>query len=218
MGTHRLLANLLWDVGPNVSTLSERPHLRRTAARLIYLNPIFMNRFRFVVATLTFAAIASPAFAQSTAETRSGLARKNLVSANPIGLLFEWYNGEFEHAVTPTVSLGVAGSSYDFDNSRYASVDGIARYYPAARALKGFSIGVSAGFIDINDDYNSDCLGCYDDSGSSATIGVRGDYVWILGKDQRFAVAAGIGAKRLLSNDLGTEGVPIGRLSIGYAW
>lgn len=185
---------------------------------MIHLNPILMNRLRFVVAALAFAAVASPVFAQSTSETRSGLARTNLISANPIGLLFEWYNGEFEHAVKPTVSLGVAASSYDIDNSRYASVDGIARYYPAARALRGFSIGLSAGFIDIKDDYGSDCFSCSDDSGSSATIGVRGDYIWILGKDQRFAVAAGIGAKRLLSDNLGTEGVPIGRLSIGYAW
>lgn len=217
MGANRLLATFLWDVGANVSTLSGRPHLRGTAARLIYLNPIFMNRFRFIAATLAFAAVASPAFAQSTAETRSGLARTNLISANPIGLLFEWYNGEFEHAVKPTISLGVAGSSYDIDNSRYASLDGIARYYPAARALRGFSIGLSAGFIDIKDDVG-DCFGCNDDSGSSATIGVRGDYVWIIGQDQRFAVATGLGAKRLLNNDLGTNGVPIGRLSIGYAW
>jgi hypothetical protein len=178
-----------------------------------------MNRLRFVVATLAFVAVASPAFAQSTTETRAGLARTNLVSANPIGLLFEWYNGEFEHAVTPTVSLGIAGSSYDIDNTRYASVDGIARYYPAARALRGFSIGASVGFIDLNDHQNYDnCIGCTPDSGTSATIGVRGDYVWIIGKEQRFAVAAGIGAKRLLNDNLGTEGVPIGRLSIGYAW
>lgn len=219
MGAHRLLETFLWDAGPNVSTLSSGRSIKGRPLRLIYLNPIVMNRLRFVVATLAFAAIASPAFAQSTTETRSGMARTNLVSSNPIGLLFEWYNGEFEHAVKPTVSLGVAASSYDFDNSRYSSVDGIARYYPAARALRGFSIGVSAGFIDINDNYDyGNCIGCTNDSGSSATIGVRGDYVWIIGKDQRFAVAAGIGAKRLLSNDLGTEGVPIGRLSIGYAW
>jgi hypothetical protein len=199
--------------------INERPYLKRAAAPLIYLNPIAMNRLRFVVATLAFAAVASPAFAQSTTETRSGLARMNLISANPIGLLFEWYNAEFEHALKSTVSLAVAASSYDLDNTRYASVDGIARYYPSARALKGFSIGASVGFIDLDDHYDySNCIGCGNDSGTSATIGVRGDYVWILGRDQRFAVGAGIGAKRILNDALGTEGVPIGRLSIGYAW
>ena len=174
-----------------------------------------MKRLRFVVTALALIAIASPSFAQSVDGVRSGLVRPNLISANPIGLLFLWYNAEFEHAVSPTVSLAVAGSSYDFDDARYGSVDGIVRYYPAARAVRGFSIGGSVGFIDINED---PCEFCSDDSGSSATIGVRADYIWIIGRDQRFSAEAGVGAKRLLSDNLGTDGVPIGRLSIGWAW
>ena len=174
-----------------------------------------MKRIRLAVTAFAFVAIASPALAQSVDGTRSGLARQNLVSANPIGLLFEWYNAEYERAVSPTVSLAAAASSYSFDDATYASVDGIVRYYPGARALKGFSIGASVGYIDIDEDT---CQGCTDESGSSATLGVRADYVWILGRDQHLTAAAGIGAKRLLSNDLGTEGVPIGRLSIGWAW
>ena len=174
-----------------------------------------MKRFRLVVTALALVAIASPSFAQSVDGTRTGIVRPNLISANPIGLLFLWFNAEFEHAVAPTVSLAVAASSYDFEDARYGSVDGIVRYYPAAKAVRGFSIGGSIGFIDINEDT---CDGCTDDSGSSATVGVRADYVWIIGRDQHFSAAAGVGAKRLLSNDLGTEGVPIGRLSIGWAW
>ena len=174
-----------------------------------------MTRIRLAVTALAFVAIASPASAQSVDGARSGLSRQNLISANPIGLLFEWYNAEFERALNPTVSVAAAASSYDFDDARYASVDGIIRYYPAARALKGFSIGGSVGFIDIDEDQ---CDFCSDESGSSGTIGIRADYVWIIGRDQHFTAAAGVGAKRLLSNDLGTEGVPIGRLSIGWAW
>jgi hypothetical protein len=153
--------------------------------------------------------------AQFNENARSGIARTNLVSANPIGLLFEWYNGEFEHAVLPTVSLAVAASSYDIDDT-YTSIDGIVRYYPAAKSLRGFSVGVSAGYIDVSDDSN--CFGCELSNGSSATIGIRADYVWILGRDQHFSAAAGIGAKRLLGDVYDTEGVPIGRLSIGWAW
>ena len=176
-----------------------------------------MKRIRLAVTALAFVAIASPALAQSVNGTRSGLARQNLISANPIGLLFEWYNAEFERAASPTVSLAAAASSYNFDDATYASVDGIVRYYPGARALKGFSIGASVGYIDIDED-EDECTFCTDDSGSSATLGVRADYVWILGRDQHLTAAAGIGAKRLFNNDLGTEGVPIGRLSIVWAW
>lgn len=174
-----------------------------------------MKVFRLALIGAAIAATATTASAQRVEETRSGVPRVNLISANPIGILFEWYNGEYERALNSTVSLAGAASAYDFDDARYGSVDGIVRYYPSGRALRGFSIGASAGFISIDEDF--DCEGC-DDDGTSATIGVRADYVWILGRDQRFAAAAGIGAKRLLSDDLGTEGVPIGRLSIGYAW
>ena len=174
-----------------------------------------MKVFRLALVGALLAASATAASAQAVEASRSGIKRTNLISANPIGILFEWYNGEYEHALTSTVSVAAAASRYDLDETEYQSIDGIVRYYPSGRALRGFSIGASVGYINVDEDF--DCLGCEDD-GSSATIGVRADYVWILGRDQRFAAAAGIGAKRLLSNDLGTEGVPIGRLSIGYAW
>ena len=174
-----------------------------------------MKVFRLAIIGAAIAVTATAASAQRVEETRSGMPRVNLISANPIGILFEWYNGEYERALSSTVSLAGAASSYDFEDARYASVDGIVRYYPSGRAIRGFSIGASLGFISIDEDF--ECEGC-DEDGSSATLGVRADYVWILGRDQRFAAAAGIGAKRLLSDDLGTEGVPIGRLSIGYAW
>ena len=119
-------------------------------------------------------------------------------------------------------TFAIAGSSFGDietdDDTRYSVLDGIVRYYPSGRALRGFSIGASLGFVDFSDDFDDDCFGCDDESGTGATIGVRGDYVWILGRDQHFAVAAGIGAKRVLGDDIGIEGLPIARLSIGYAW
>jgi hypothetical protein len=176
-----------------------------------------MKTFRALAAAIALVSVASVASAQRVDGDRSGMQRVNLISANPIGLLFEWYNGEYERALSSTTSLAVAASRFDFDDANYTSLDAIGRYYPAGKALRGFSFGVSAGVVSVDDEYD-DCIGCEDDEGTSAAIGVRGDYVWILGRDQRFAVAAGIGAKRLLNNDLGTEGLPIGRLSIGYAW
>ena len=179
-----------------------------------------MKRFGLTLA-IAFIALSSSASAQSVDNARAGVPRVNLISANPIGLLFEWYNGEYERAMSSTTSLALAASSFsdleDFEDSRYSVVDAIGRYYPGGRALRGFSIGLSVGFVDFDED-QGDCLGCIDETGTAGTIGVRGDYVWIIGRDQHFAVAAGIGAKRLLGNDVGPEGLPIGRLSIGYAW
>jgi len=174
-----------------------------------------MKNIRLVVAVAALT-ISASASAQSSAGSRSGITRANLISANPIGLLFEWYNGEFEHALSPTVSLAAAGTSFDLDDARYTAVDGIIRYYPSARAVRGFSVGLSVGYVGVNIDCDSDVYSC-DDDYSAGTIGVRGDYVWILGKDQRFSVATGIGAKRILGHS-DPQGLPIGRLSLGYAW
>jgi hypothetical protein len=172
--------------------------------------------FFSVAGAVALIAAASPVAAQSADDSRAGFPRTSLVSANPIGLLFEWYNGEYERALMPTVSAAVAASRFDFfDNDTYTAVDGILRFYPGGRAIRGFAVGLSAGFINVEVD---DCFECDDDSESVFTLGVRGDYVWILGRDQRFAVATGIGAKRLFGNDIGDAGLPIGRLSIGYAF
>lgn len=180
-----------------------------------------MKIFRSCVFLCALAASAATASAQSAAGSSPGLARVNLVSANPIGLLFEWYNGEIEHALGSTGSVAVTGSSFpdiDSDDSRYSSGDVIFRYYPAARAIRGFSIGGSAGVVHYRDANACDYIGCVNETGTAGAIGVRGDYVWTIGRDQHFAVAAGIGAKRIFGKDIGTEGLPIGRLSIGYAW
>ncbi len=173
-----------------------------------------MKVSRLLLAAAALAVSATVASSQTVEGTKVGVPRVNLVSANPIGLLFEWYNGEFERAVNSTASVAISGSRFDFDGPTYTAIDGIARYYPAGKALRGFSFGVSVGFVDVN----PDCTECGDEDGTSATVGVRGDYVWILGRDQHFTVATGIGAKRLINDNLGTEGLPIGRLSIGYAW
>ena len=175
-----------------------------------------MKILRSLLVAFAATTISYTAHAQSVDATRSGIARVNLISSNPIGLLFGWYNGEFEHAVSPTVSVAAAGTSFDLDDARYNSLDGIVRYYPAARAIRGFSVGVSVGYVGVSEDCNSDVFSC-DNDYNAGTIGVRGDYVWILGRDQRFSVETGIGAKRILGHS-DPVGLPIGRLSLGYAW
>ncbi|MBA3340295.1 MAG: DUF3575 domain-containing protein [Gemmatimonadaceae bacterium] len=177
-----------------------------------------MTRVRSVLlGILITLAASSPVMAQSAGSDQAGMPRVNLISTNPIGIIFEWFNAEVEHAVSPTLSLAVAASRFEFDET-ITVVDGIARYYPTARAIRGFSFGGSVGYAGVT----NDCSLCENNDDDTAfTVGVRGDYVWILGRDQRFAVAGGIGAKRLFyskDNTFGPEGLPIGRLSVGYAW
>ena len=171
-----------------------------------------------LIGAMAALALTSPLSAQSVEGTRAGIPRTNLISSNPIGLLFEWYQGEFEHAISPTVSLAAAFASFSLSDDDISSLDGIVRYYPGARAVRGISLGLSAGVSEVKED---DCYfdSCDREDYTAFTVGIRGDYVWLLGRDQNLAVATGIGAKRLFSDRVnGIEGLPVARLSIGYAW
>ena len=170
-----------------------------------------------LVAALALA-MSNVASAQSVDADRAGIQRRNLISSNPIGLLFEWYQGEYERALSDAFSVAVAGASFNLSDDDVASVDVIGRYYPSGRALRGFSLGATVGYSGITEDVCTQ-FSCGEEEYSAFTVGIRGDYVWILGREQHLAVAAGVGAKRLLSDRIdGIEGLPVGRLSIGYAW
>jgi len=171
-----------------------------------------------LVAATAFITLASSASAQSIDSDRAGL-RSNLISSNPFGLLFEWYQGEYERAVSPSFSVAVAFAAFNLADDDVSSIDGIVRYYPSERAVRGLSLGASVGYAGVEEEI-CDFSGCNEtDTYSAFTVGIRGDYVWLLGRGQHLAVAAGLGAKRLLSDRIdGIEGLPVARLSLGYAW
>ncbi|HEX7239535.1 MAG TPA: DUF3575 domain-containing protein [Longimicrobiaceae bacterium] len=127
---------------------------------------------------------------------------KQVLSANPLGLLFEYYNAEYERALTPTTTLGVAGSYITlFEEANYFSLEGKYRYYPQARALDGFAIGGTLGFAQVDaDDIDAGEDG--DDTASAFSVGVEIDYNWLVGRDRRFYIGTGIGARRLFGGDV----------------
>ena len=202
-------------VRPRCDSHRQRGHVTSTNH---FMRPFFSVPFVSVVFLLS-----NSAAAQVDAPDQKA-PRVNIVSTNPFGMLFEFYNGEIEHALSSTSSVAVAGSHVGFDDEdAYTTGDVILRYYPSARAVRGFAFGGSVGFARVTNDTNCfDCVNTPPRTHDNAfTVGLRGDYIWILGRDQRFSVATGIGAKRLFysgSDHSDTEGLPIGRLSIGYAW
>jgi hypothetical protein len=150
--------------------------------------------------------------------------RLNLLSINPLGVVFEYFSGEFEHATTRATSLAI-GASYTspFDIS-YTSVDLIGRYYPAEQGLRGFSIGPTLGYTSVSDDYS--CAPptfdvCSTSKSNAVTAGIQLDYSWILGPSQHFGIELGLGAKRLFyqgDHGRGSDALPTGRLSVGYSF
>ena len=156
---------------------------------------------------------------QATPQSPADSARTNLLSFNPLGVVFEYFSGEFEHAFSRSASIALAGSYASPYDLSYSSVDIIGRYYPDG-ALRGFSIGPTVGYTHVADNYS--CYNtCSNGSTNAFTLGVELDYSWLVGRSQRFGIETGIGAKRLFytgRNSLGSDALPTARVSVGYAF
>ena len=107
------------------------------------------------------------------------------------------------------------------DRDRFTSFDFNLRYYPGEVVLRGFSIGLSGGYLRYSSRGGpADARVSMD----APTLGVVADYNWMLGVNRRFLVGTGLGAKRVLAGESERDLVGIGRADmtgrfvIGYAF
>lgn len=133
-----------------------------------------------------------------------------VISANPIGLLLEFFNAEYERVLTPYSTVGFGGSYFGVDDDEnYLNADVFYRYYPQGSALDGFAFGVKAGVTNVVDE-------------TYLGAGFDANYSWLLGQRDNFYVGVGIGLKRLFGTDEEEDllsYVPTIRLvNIGYAF
>jgi hypothetical protein len=163
-------------------------------------------------------AVSSPALAQDTG-TRTPVEHKQIITANPIGIVFGWFNAEYERKVSETTTWGVSGSNFQgFDSDfSYSNISAIARYYPQGAALTGFFVGGKLGVHHISDDYDFGD----DDSATAVGVGVDVGYNWLVGKDRKFVISIGMGATRLFGEDTTGAGFTIPNIrviNIGFAF
>jgi hypothetical protein len=139
-----------------------------------------------------------------------------MLSVNPLALVaFGVFSGEFEQVLTRGTSGGASVFYARADNRRYVphfSGNAVFRYYPSGRSFDGYAVGIMGGFTVM------------DDEGASRNaigLGFNLEHQWLLGEDRRLGVAAGLGGQRLFFlSDRGqaTRAVPMGRLSLGWAF
>ena len=140
---------------------------------------------------------AVPRQSQGQQGTLEPVSHQQVISANPFGLLFEWFNAEYERKVTNTVTAGIQGGwlSLDLDEGEvdYSNVGGFLRYYPQGAALTGFYVGSRLGVHRVEaDDEEATVLG----------FGIDIGYSWLLGINRAFYIGVGIGANRLFGLDM----------------
>jgi hypothetical protein len=120
---------------------------------------------------------------------------RTYVAFNPSIVVFDFGSLEVESGVAPGVTIGGVGSYTVVDGNRYTSGDFNLRYYPGEVVLRGLSFGLSGGLLRYS---------ARDSSGTrvainAATVGILGDYNWLIGPSRRFIVGTGVGAKRVLA-------------------
>lgn len=110
--------------------------------------------------------------------------RRQVISANPFGLLLELFNAEYERAATGTTTLGVGGSFLDLDEQTYVNFDGFWRYYPQGTVFDGWAFGAKVGVTRV-------------EGNSYPGFGFDVNRSWLMGASGNFYVGLGFGLKRL---------------------
>lgn len=113
----------------------------------------------------------------------------NVISANPFGLLLEWFNGEYERVVSESSTVGAGGSYFTAADIEYVNADAFFRFYPQADPLDGWAFGAKLGVTSV------------DTVGSYFGFGFDVNRSWLLGRNDNFYVGVGFGLKRLLGVD-----------------
>jgi len=161
------------------------------------------------LAILIFGLSGLPLNAQQSEEFQP----RNVISANPIGLLINTFNGEFERVISPTSTIGFGGSTSSYENQtysdageqnsqpiwediQYVNFDVFYRFYPGSnrtrtyRAPIGWAFGIKAGVTSV------DGAGVGD--GTYIGYGFDVNRSWVLGPNDNFYIGLGFGLKRLV--------------------
>lgn len=156
----------------------------------------------------TVVALAAPVAVQAQQPTQQ---YQQALSANPFGLLLEFFNAEYERVITEASTAGIGGSIVSLEDDNYVNADVFFRFYPQGVPLDGWAFGAKAGITRVPD------------HGTFFGAGFDVNRSWLLGTNENFYVGAGIGLKRLfgVADDAGFDVrfVPTIRIvNVGFAF
>jgi hypothetical protein len=124
--------------------------------------------------------------------TKTPVPHQQTISANPFGLMVEWFNVEYERKVTGSLSLGGSASTTGWGDVDLTNGNAFLRYYPQGAALTGFFLGARTGVARVAVD---------DASASGVAAGFELGYSWLFGSRRNVGVSIGAGIDRLFFGD-----------------
>lgn len=137
---------------------------------------------------------------------------QRLISLNPVGLLVDYYSGEFERPISEAGTLAVSGTLDPEGNlvgdgeSEYMNLDLVLRFYPSGRPMHGWAFGARMGLTRI-------------DGGTASGFGFDVGRSWLLGANENFYVGSGFGLKRLLGGGVDRDFMGTFRIvDVGFAF
>lgn len=152
--------------------------------------------------------------------------RKSIITLNPFAIFAEYLTGDIEVKVAPMVTVGAGGSFAGGNFESYRTLEAKVRYYPAEKALLGFSVAATLGVGSaMGYEYgNTQVSNPSERRLTLPSVGTELSYQWILGPSARFVAVSGLGLKRFFGGTnnsadiLGTPVVPTARINIGVAF
>jgi hypothetical protein len=138
------------------------------------------------VSLLSVLALAAAGSSSLVAQEPLQSAPKQVISANPFGLLLELFNAEYERVISESSTAGVGGSTFFGGDDDYINADVFWRLYPSGNPLNGWAFGAKAGVTNLPD------------HGTYFGFGFDVNRSWVLGKRNNYYVGIGLGLKRLI--------------------
>jgi hypothetical protein len=173
-------------------------------------------------------AAAAPLVAQTPAPPVDIGPWRQAIGVNALALPFGLFSAEYEAALaSPGFTVGLGGSWLTTGDDRNSWLEAKALFYPGERPFRGFSVGLTAGVHSARNDNGAVCgiNGCSNlprRTQTAPTAGVLVNYDWLLGRQEKFRVGLGVGAKRVLrdveSGDPLEQVYPDGRFIIGVVF
>ena len=157
---------------------------------MLHRSPWLAVRVGFLAAVMV-AVSTSMAFAQDG--TKTPVPHNQTVSANPFGLMFKWFNAEYERKLTNSVTIGASGSNFGLAGADLQRLNALFRYYPQGAALTGVYLGGRGGVARVADG---------GESAHAFAAGVEIGYSWLFGSKRNVGLSIGAGVDRLFGGDL----------------